>query len=222
MTRVFPLINKNKSSGDWFRKKTWTKSDQDDFFLHLKRAKDPSKAQYIRIQAVTLQKVDPTASLKLLQELIANYPDSRELAQVYCQLAECYISLGQSKEAIDAFMSSFQAERSLPNFKTQAYLKFGLFIVKNELKDLYPPAIKILNEFGTHLLFPKDKYQFNTIKAIVSYEDGVIDQAKQYAQHALEAAAQTHSGLRYHPTVGVVSQQDGFLEQKLKQILETK
>lgn len=211
---------KKKIQKDWFRKKTWSQHDQDDFWTHLNRSKIRSRAQYLRIQTAEIQEFNPKVAIELIKHLILNYPEPFELAQAYLQLAECYIKMEKRKEAINAFMSSFQAERDFPNVKTNAYLDFGIFIIINELKELYSDADKILDEFTTDHLFAIHKYQYNTIKAVINYEKGEIAKAQTYAQHAFHAAVQTHSGLRYHPSVGIVKKQDALLERKLHKILK--
>ncbi len=40
---------------EWFRRTTWTKEDQEDFFGHLGRSRTQAP-QYVRIQALYLEK----------------------------------------------------------------------------------------------------------------------------------------------------------------------
>ena len=48
---------------DWYRCKTWSKTDEENFFIKLNRAKKDNRAQYLKIQAVELVE---TKDLKLL------------------------------------------------------------------------------------------------------------------------------------------------------------
>ena len=47
--RALPTIDYNM---DWYRRKSWTKSDQEEFFAKLKKAKKHKRAQYLKIQAI--------------------------------------------------------------------------------------------------------------------------------------------------------------------------
>ena len=65
---------------EWYRKQTWTKEDEEDFFQHLKRARGEfHKAQYLKIQAVTLYETryEPyyDVSLALLDQYFHDFPD---------------------------------------------------------------------------------------------------------------------------------------------------
>ena len=39
---------------DWYRRKTWTKIDEEEFFAKLGRARKDGRAQYLKIQAIEL------------------------------------------------------------------------------------------------------------------------------------------------------------------------
>jgi hypothetical protein len=82
---------------DWFRRKTWTQADQDAFFARLNRSRSAGKkAQYLRIQALSLQSAGTEemlrASIALLDQIFEEYPDAVDLAQAYLQKAECLLA----------------------------------------------------------------------------------------------------------------------------------
>ena len=65
---------------DWYRKTTWTEQDRSEFWLRLNRSRnDFNKAQYLRIQALTLEETGVEAnihaSMELLDGRLADYPD---------------------------------------------------------------------------------------------------------------------------------------------------
>ena len=67
------------SQKDWFRKKTWTPQDREDFMVRLSRSrKTYNKAQYTRIQAVELLATkDPKLiqpALELLDMALSEWP----------------------------------------------------------------------------------------------------------------------------------------------------
>lgn len=39
---------------DWYRRKTWTKRDEEEYFNKLGRARKEGRAQYLRVQAMEL------------------------------------------------------------------------------------------------------------------------------------------------------------------------
>ena len=39
---------------EWYRRKSWTKTDEEEFFAKLARARKDGRAQYLKIQAIEL------------------------------------------------------------------------------------------------------------------------------------------------------------------------
>jgi hypothetical protein len=71
---------------DWFRKTSWSETDQADFFARLKRSRGASnKAQYLRIQASHLEGVGSPgllrASLTLLDKETPFFKSVRAIAE---------------------------------------------------------------------------------------------------------------------------------------------
>ena len=56
---------------DWYRRKTWTSTDKEEFFTKLGRARKDGRAQYLKIQAIELVE---TKNKKLLEvaEMLLN------------------------------------------------------------------------------------------------------------------------------------------------------
>ena len=63
---------------DWFRRKAWTKMDEEEFFIKLGRARKDSRPQYLKIQAIELVSTKNKDLLKvaesLLNKLLTEYP----------------------------------------------------------------------------------------------------------------------------------------------------
>jgi hypothetical protein len=133
---------------DWFRNSDWNAEIEKAFFAKLARAR--SKTQYLKIQALHLEEKHPEVSLRLLNMVIHDFKDEQyhriHRAQAYDAMAKCCLRLNRKEEALDAFHRSFEAERAVSNVKTNAYLEFGIFIVENELTELYDEAGNVLNE----------------------------------------------------------------------------
>lgn len=209
------------SDHDWYRKTTWTPEDRDEFFAKLHRSRSQSrKARCARIQAHYLEKIDAEAALELLDQVTEEWPEPSELAQAYCQKAECFIRLGKKEEALQAFFESFENQRRRPNWQTSAFLDFGIFVVKNCMVSLYPVAEQVLDEFWSPVLLPVDRYKLHAVRAIIGMHHGDRAMACFHAGLALEAAANEHSGLRYHPNQGIVRRQDPGIERTLRALAE--
>jgi len=211
---------------DWYRRTTWTESDQTEFFARLNRSRSPSaKAQYLRIQAVYLQEAGTKemirASITLLDKLLEEYPDAFDLASVYLQKAECLLALGDETGAIHYFRKSLQREREFPNVRTTAALRFGWMIVERRLSNFYDEALLAIEHYvgiNNVLVFPFERYIVNAIRAVITEERGCPDVARELAQAALDAASQKHSDFRYHPTVGLVQSTNSPIHTRLIQM----
>jgi len=203
-------------SDDWYRRKTWTETDQEEFLARLGRCrKQANKAQYLRIQALHLEEKYPAASLELLQRIISEFPDHFELAQTYVQMARCQIALSDPDAAVLSFRKALAREVEFPSMLTHAYLDFPVFVVVNDRRDLFPEVDALLSEHASRLTFPVDHYKFNMCRALIADHRGDSTSASQHATAALSAAAEQHSGFRYHPEVGLVKKQDKTIQKKL-------
>ncbi|HZD59993.1 MAG TPA: hypothetical protein VE439_06020 [Anaerolineae bacterium] len=209
------------SSNDWFRKSTWAKEDEDDFFAHLEKIDNPfHKAQYVRIQALHLQDVgNPLmlySAIKLVELMIERWPEPSQLAMAYLQKAECLEALGYTKEAIEAFRNSLAAERAFPKMRTSASLSFGMFAVSHELSDLYSEVLSVLDEFPDAVNSPEREFQNSVIRSFIAAYQGDADKARNYALEAINANQKTYSGRRFDSsTLGLIEKPDSDMHKKL-------
>jgi len=204
---------------DWYRCTSWSAADKEAFFARLKRSgTSDAKAQYLRIQACYLAeaKLYPSA-VELLGILIRDYPDHLELAQTHLQMAECLIELGEAENAIAEFRLSLQRQRDFPNVLTASWLQFPLFVVRQNLTQYYEEALGVLEEFNkdTGIMLPIEGYRHATAHALIAESQGNRRKAKNFAKQALEFQAATFSGLRYHPTLGLVNEVDSTIHSRL-------
>ncbi|MGO8753301.1 MAG: hypothetical protein ACLQNE_45780 [Thermoguttaceae bacterium] len=205
---------------DWFRRSAWTDHDREEFNARLHRSRGAgNKAQYLRIQAFHLADAGlHAAAIELLDRLFAEFPERIQLASAHQQKAEALAGLGQTEPAIHEFRAALQAERDFQNVKTQAWLDFAWFAVENQRTDLYDEVSHVLAEFRdkSGLSFPKIEYRYWAVLSLIADSRGEGMVAREYATLALKEASKTHSGLRYHPTVGLVSSQPDWMEKKLR------
>ncbi len=212
----------NMKKNDWYRNREWTAEIEKDFTKRLSRVRSRyNAAQYVRIQACYLEENHPLVALQLLDRVILEYQEISELSQAYHQKAECLLTLNREAEAIDCFRSSFGIMREYPRSLNQSYFTFGLWVVRNGKKELFDEALQVVEEFVSKpgmISFPADIFKYCTIKAIILFEKGQRQLAKECVEKALEAASKKDSGLRYHSKIGLVDGIDPLIAKKLKTI----
>lgn len=209
------------SARNWFRRSTWSSSDQADFERRLYRARPFSRAQYLHIQALHLaQTGEPElvqAALALLARLLAEYPDASQLASVYNQRAECHLAIGEWDAAVQAFRAVLDSERTLSTIRTGAYLRFCMLVVTRRRSELYGEVGRIVAEYENEPRpFPVQQFEWEVINALLAAERGDVRSAGMRARAALGAAEAGTSGLRYHRRLGLVEEIDAELEQRLR------
>jgi tetratricopeptide (TPR) repeat protein len=210
---------------DWYRNRAWTPEIEAAFGARLARSRnDRGRAQYLRIQAACLAESGDVrsteAALALLDRMLAEYPDRIQLAQARLQRAKCLERLGRDDETIAAFREALRSERAFPNVKTDAWIAFGWFAIERGRSELYTEAIAILDEFARSTLFAFEVYRLHAIRAIVLDHSNDPAEARMQARAALDAAAARHSGLRYHPTWGLVRDTDAPIHRRLRMIAD--
>ena len=148
--------------------------------------------------------------------MIAEYPDSLQLASAYLQRAQCLAGLGREAEAVTAYLDALRQERTFPNARTDAWIDFGWFVVKQGRTDLYSKALQVINdEAKPVLLLPIDRYRLSAIQAFIAADRGDRQGARAHATAALQAATESQSGLRHHPKLGLVKETEGKLHKRL-------
>lgn len=107
---------------DWFRHPTWDDAIAAEFEARLARARIAGRAQYLRIQAVTLlpseQRLDRDAGRALLTRLIDQYPESFEVAAAWEALGESLAREGDLAGAEAALRSCLAVCRARPTGKS--------------------------------------------------------------------------------------------------------
>ena len=194
---------------DWFRRTSWTDSDRQEFEHRLARARSGSRPQYLRVQAVTLVQTGKLdlilAAQSLIERFLREYPDDWETALVYELRGQAQEAFDDIVAALDSYRRSMAAQRQRPNVQSHAWLRFGWLVVRRRLTGLYSETALVLDEFATLMPFPWERYRYHSIRAVVAAQEGHVSKAKEEAGLALAAAAATHSGFRYHPNLGLVS-----------------
>jgi len=138
--------------------------------------------------------------------MFAEFPEQTQLASAYSQKASCSAKLGDIHSAIVNYQRALQTEREFPRAKTYAFIGFGKLVSENKLAQFYDEALSVLEtELNSRgIQFPSDIFNAFGIRSLIAAQRGQIQEAKEFAKTALEAAAKIDSGFRYHPTVGLV------------------
>jgi tetratricopeptide (TPR) repeat protein len=188
---------------DWFRNETWNAGIARRFEEKLGRAR--RKEQYLRIQACMLAPTHPEVALQLLDRYFS-MADKFDHAQAYVDRATAYKALGRIEDAADAYEAALAREAEFPNLQTQAYLELPVLVATEGLRSRFDRAIAILDEKADRRMFPVDHFLWHAARALIALSRGDRAAAAPHARAALEAASKDHSGFRYHPSVGLVTE----------------
>lgn len=207
-------------SKDWYRKQSWTESDQEDFNARLKRARKDNQAQYLKIQAIEFLETGKTELLNVAEQLLIKYFDEHPddtfnrssslhiMGKIYEQRKDFEAAINYFKQAVD-----FELEH--PNIKTQADLDFSDLVVKLEKPEHFELVEQLMNKSLENSLFPIEKYRGYSILAIISKTKGDQTNFEQFKKLAEKYATQETSGLRYHQGLGTVKKRDSWLDKLL-------
>lgn len=186
---------------DWYRRKTWTKTDEEEYFAKLGRTRKDGRAQYLRVQAIELIETKDknlfSVAETLLNKILTDYPDNRiEKSQTYNSLGEIYKLREDYETALDYFQKSLDFEKEFPNVITTAYLNFSETVVLAKKTELYDKVENLLTEKINEdtLKFPVQNYIMYSVMTVISEYKGDLEQSKIYADLAgNNATKQTNS-----------------------------
>jgi len=190
------------AADEWFRNKSWNDTVASAFEEKLRRAR--RKSQYLRIQASILAPRHPLVALELLDRYFA-LGDDFDHAQAHVDRATAYLALGHIDAAMKSYEEALKREEEFPNLRTCAYLELPYQIALHGLAGRYEQAMKLICLAADQLMFPVDHFKFHATRALIHSANGDKGDARTEARAALEVAAKDHSGFRYHPGVGLVS-----------------
>lgn len=203
---------------DWFRRKSWTQIDEQEFFAKLGRARKDGRAQYLKIQAIELTETNNKELLKvaeaLLNKMLIDYPeDNFNKAGGLHTLGNIYKKLENYEIAIDYYKLAIDFEKVYPNMKTQAYLDYSELLIKTKKTNLFDEVERILLERQPGLAFQIEKYKVNSILSIIYKHKNLPEKAKHFADLAEQSANAETSGFRYHKYLGLVKERDALLDE---------
>ena len=205
-------------ANEWYRKTNWTKDDENDFFLKLKRAQKYNRPQYLRIQAATLYSTNNNelldASLSLLKKYFDEYPDNKfERSSSFNLMGDIYCKMGKYEAAFEHYKNAIDFEIIYPQVTTDAYLKYSELVVQLNKTELFENVKELLLDRTKELDFPKDKYIKNAILSIIYKNKNNSERANYYRNLAEEAAHAENSDLRWHKKLGLVNNRNKLLDE---------
>ena len=206
---------------EWYRKKTWSKTDEAEYFAKLGRAKKEGRPEYLKIQAIEFVDTKDPALLDiaelLIKKLFTDYPDDKfERSSCLETLGDIYKYRQLFDKAIEYYKNAIDFEKTYPQVLTQAYLEYSKLVVTHKKQDQYNFAEKIVLKRIKDSIFPNEKYIAFSILSIISYYKGDKEKAGQYAELADKNASAETSGLRYHKYLGIVTERDSLLDRLVK------
>src|SRR5262249_30742082 len=148
---------------------------------------------YLRIQASTLAPHCPEVALRLLDRYFA-LGEHFDMAQAHADRATAHLCLNQIDSAILAYEAALAREARHPNLRTRAYLELPILIAKRRLAQHYDRALGLLEAHKHELVFPADRFCWNSALALIRSEQGDRSTAREAARQALAATSESHSG----------------------------
>ena len=187
---------------DWYRRKTWTKTDEEEYFTKLGRARKDSRPQYLRVQAIELIETKDEYLLqvaeKLLHQLLTDYPDNRiEKSQAYNSLGDIYKVRDDFEQALVFFKKSIDFEKEFPNVRTGSYLGFSEVVIRANKTELYDYVESLLTEEINSKIFkfPSQNYIIYSVLSVINDYKGNDGLAKHYSDLAEKSATANSNGL---------------------------
>jgi tetratricopeptide (TPR) repeat protein len=198
---------------EWFRNKTWNETIERTFNEKLRRAR--RKEQYLRIQAGTLASSHAKVALKLLDQYFS-LKDDYDHAQAHVDRARAFVALGRIDQAIESYEAALKREAEFPSLQTQAWLDLPYLIATRGISKEYDRALQLLRQQASCVMFPVDRFRSHAAQALIAAAQDDRELARENAESALKAAAERHSGFRYHASVGLVTEEYENLIKRLE------
>lgn len=199
---------------DWYRNDDWNPDIEAAFFGRLKKSRS-ERAQYLKIQAQYLTTTHPEVALSLIQRYFETGDDFL-IAPAHVIEAEACKTLGLIDEAIESYRLALKQEEVFPYVQTSANVDLALLIAKQGRKKLYTLAAGLLQRSEPGVPFHRLEFESQAALALMARDEGNHEAAAEHASIALEHAKSTNSGLRYHPTVGLVGDAETELRKELE------
>lgn len=191
------------SGNDWFRNKTWNSNIESVFFKKLGRARS-QRDQYLAIQALVLAPVKPDITLRL----VSMYFDSRKNDfhdyRVLIAKGKALEVQGDFAAAVETYKDLIAWQGARPSVKAGGDLMLAYLVATESLSEHFDFALEQLRRMPDADVFPVATFRRHAAAALIYSDKQESSLAQSHAVQALEAADIRHTGLRYHPKLGLV------------------
>ena len=203
---------------DWFRNTIWNKEVEEAFEVRFKRSRGAfHKAQYLRIQAdYLLENKDETvqlAGIKLMERMINDYPTEEHSTILgHETLGDYYYKKSDFEKAYKHYLivaDYIKEDKYRGGTSGTADIKLARTILKANWNDKLLEAYNLCKKYPVKkLVFHDEEFAIYEAFALLCYKLDKKDEAKEYAQKALELSKIKKSRFKYHKNVGLVKATD--------------
>jgi hypothetical protein len=120
---------------------------------------------------------------------------------------------------VGAYEAALAVENQRPRYLTNAYLDLPFVVAVHGIKPRYEQSLRLLEQHQSRPMFPVDHFRWHAAHALISLKLGRVPAAREHAHRALNAAAENHSGFRYHPSIGLAGKCLAKVLQQLSDIV---
>jgi hypothetical protein len=202
---------------DWFRNTSWSEAIEEEFFRRLSRARS-QRDQYLFIQALTLARIRPEISLRLVDIYFdTRSNDFYDICALQAK-AEALATTGDLLAAAETYKSVLEREKMRPGHMTSAYLDYPFLVATERLASEYEQGLTVLEDRRANVAFPLGRFRWNAAYALILSAMGDVNAARDYALAAVEAAREQSSEFRNHRELGLVDASYEPLIERLQEL----
>jgi hypothetical protein len=206
------------ATDDWYRNRSWDSTIEADFEARLKRSRGAcNKAQYLRIQASYLldspDKDNQLVGLRLMERLIKDFP-TEEFSTIFGheQIGDYFFDQGDFDVAEQQFRvvtDYYNKKQSRSGTSGIADLKLVETILTGNQTSKFEEAYKLCKEYpASELTMNSDRFYYATLAARLCDKMNKKEEAKQYAETAINLSKIKKPQFSRHKTVGLVNATD--------------
>jgi tetratricopeptide (TPR) repeat protein len=206
---------------DWFRSPSWGKHDRELFETKLARARKRSRAQYLRIQALSLAESDDRAARaaagELYERIFSEYAeDELQVTMAHTDKARWHRQRGEEEKAVEHYRHAVALEDALGGIDCGADLDLAELLVE---RDEDPDGAQTMLDRAADngLAFKSQRWRWLATDARLARKLGERDRSMASASAALELLDDDSPDFPRHPDLGH-SDADGSTIREVKRL----